>query len=589
VQSVVKNWRSLYRLYHAPDCPRWTIGDWCPFCAAFHHSYPGCWCYSGGCPKDNSAYNADGALGFRNNRWRGFDGDLTLLDYRFVLPAPCCVCEEHLSSWYSGTPEWRLEEASGNIDAVYIDGNGDVQPLPLGTMTEALHIKGKSPSSAPNDSRVIVKATVQPVGGNEISATFTTLVTVASTRVVENINDDVAQSIDARLEHIRTNGIDRIWANRLFVPFYLISDVEIDSHLILSLEGDMTARVWSGNSTNSTLLLTTGQTITNGVSVINGQTVNFATHGQASQVWLQVLSPGTGAISYGFVGKDGAEGISFTDTLPITAYYEELKVQVMSESNYMAGIGTGPAVNPDAVAAFNLNSVMQSVAALYSNDTRGCGIKVTWTNTPFTMPVVPHDYNDGTFVSNLYRYTGDIECVVGSGAPVSSVITNGTMWIFSDMKLRAENLAYYNSLYGAGDMVPLIMSNRNDVLYGDYVKVAFPSRTGKRLEDGSYQTMSINHARALNVGAYIDVVSISEEKFIDGETNYTAQVFIDVLEFCTGHEPFHLITNWQELANTPPFDEPGPLMGRVRPLNLVTITEEEILWIDLPNRKSIVK
>ena len=107
-------------------------------------------------------------------------------------------------------------------------------------------------------------------------------------------------------------------------PILLLNDAGIPCRHILSMQGDMTARLWSGPTTDSTLLLECGQTITNGVSVVNGQPVSFAAPGQTSEVWLQVLAPGTGFISYGFAGRNTAEGISFTDTLPVTTWGLEL-------------------------------------------------------------------------------------------------------------------------------------------------------------------------------------------------------------------------------------------------------------------------
>ncbi|MCL2104423.1 MAG: hypothetical protein FWH21_05120 [Kiritimatiellaeota bacterium] len=597
------------RLYHAPDCPRWTIGDWCPFCAAFHHSYPGCWCWDGGhdCSKDNAAYNADGALGFRNNRWRGFDGDLTLLDYRFVLPAPCCVCEEHLSSWYSGTPEWRLEEASGNIDAVYIDGNGDVQPLPLGTMTEALHIKGKSPSSAPNDSRVIVKATVQPVGGDEISATFTTLVTVASTRVLRDVTGDIGENVEARLA--LPDGTERIWANRIFHPFSLLSDVEIDSHLILSLGGTFRARIYTGSSTNSTLLIDHdpsthpgGVTITNGISVVNGQTVNFATHGERSEVWVQCLSPGTGAITYGFEGKGNAEGIRFTDTLPITAYREELQIQLMAENiqAYIDSVGTGLAVNTDVNwSQLNFGNIMQHVAVLYSNDTRGAGIEMTWAITPLDKPdPQPYMYlSDNTVVEDIYRYTGTIEYTNYLANGINPVITGGKMWINADYKMIRDGREIHSSYFerAQGKIPKLIEGNRDDDDYKEYIKVALPSRVGYRDRDGRYVINASGHAGArcegdrVFQGAHIEVVSIAEELYLKTGEHYDHETFIHVLEYCIAHEIFHLIggTHGEEPAIDP--DVEAPIMKSFRPLDKIRISEEELLQIDLPNRASILR
>ena len=72
--------------------------------------------------------------------------------------------------------------------------------------------------------------------------------------------------------------------------FYLFSDVLINSHLILSADGTMPLRVWSGPTTNSTLLLKTGQTITNGLPH------TFATHGQTTEVWVEFLGAGAGVV-----------------------------------------------------------------------------------------------------------------------------------------------------------------------------------------------------------------------------------------------------------------------------------------------------
>jgi len=240
-------------------------------------------------------------------------------------------------------------------------------------------------------------------------------------------------------------------------------------------------------------------------------------------------------------------------------------------------------------STFSLTNILHEVAKFFSNLDRGAGIDLYWVTTPFTMPVVPHTYAqiDNESVPNLYKYTGDIECAEYHDGPTVSVITNGTMWIFRDMKLRADDRDKYKEIFGNGDMNTLIASNRNDELYGDFIKFALPSRTGFRAPDGKYRTIPRNHAEWSGQGAHIDVVSISEEKAIENKPNYTALVFAEVIGFCIGHEMFHLITDGNELANTPPFDQPGPLMGLVRLLSLVTITGEELSWVDLPNRKSI--
>ena len=84
-------------------------------------------------------------------------------------------------------------------------------------------------------------------------------------------------------------------------------------------------------------------------------------------------------------------------------------------------------------------------------------------------------------------------------------------------------------------------------------------------------------------------MSISEEEFIEGRANYTAQVFADVLEYCVAHEIFHLIAKgYHGYEPVIPPDQPGPLKWPFRPLEKITISEEEILQIDLPNRASVL-
>jgi len=252
------------------------------------------------------------------------------------------------------------------------------------------------------------------------------------------------------------------------------------------------------------------------------------------------------------------------------------------------------------VSAFNLSSVMQNVADFYADPERGAGIDLEWVTTTFTMPVVPYTYAkiDNESIPDLYKYTGDIECAEVEIGPTTSVITNGTMWIYRDNKLAMDNPDAFRDIYGPSyNMGTFIAINRNDALYGDYVKVAFPSRIGMRTSDGRYRTISRNHAEAYfsgaNVmiqGAHIDVVSISEEEFIEGRANYTAQVFVDVLEYCVAHEIFHLIAKgYHGYEPVVPPGQPGPLKWSFRSLNRITISPDELLQIDLPNRASVIK
>ena len=420
----------------------------------------------------------------------------------------------------------------------------------------------------------------------------TNRITVASTRVARNVNDDETQSIEARLELMRTNGVDTVKVEReKLVPFYLFSDVLVSGHLILSMEsGDgMAACLWSGPTTNSTLLLTTGQTVTNGLPH------TFATKGSATQVWLQVLAPGTGSISYGFAGTGNAEGISFTDTLPITAYRDKLKVQVMAENGYSAGNSIGDAVNPNINwAQFDLDAIMQSVVAYYADPERGLGIDLEYEITPFTMPDTTLD--DGS-VTNFYKHTGNI---IYSGG---HVVTNGSVWIYRDRVLETEDAERHDEVFRYGKNKPVVMGptskfiqhNRNDTNLYEYVKIILPSRIGIRAPNGRYIMESGGHAQsyfssspayltaspAIFQGAHVNIVNIAEENFLNKGTHYSEAVFVDIIKFCIAHELFHLIwgtdsarVGWISGAPSTPFSE-------------VKAGEEEILEINIPERGSI--
>ena len=143
-------------------------------------------------------------------------------------------------------------------------------------------------------------------------------------------------------------------------PFDLFSDVLIDSHLILSVSGTAGAfKIWPSNSTNGTPLLVAGQTITNDVSVVGGQTVNFATHGQTSQVWVEFCSNGAGSISYSFAGKGSAAGIDFKDTLDITAYGITIEVNDTAtiDDDVVCRYSENPAERPTISCRIKVESI----------------------------------------------------------------------------------------------------------------------------------------------------------------------------------------------------------------------------------------
>lgn len=62
-------------------------------------------------------------------------------------------------------------------------------------------------------------------------------------------------------------------------------------------------------------------------------------------------------------------------------------------------------------------SAMQAVAQFYAHPQRGAGIDLYWVRTPFSMPTMPYDYDDGEHVANLYRHTGTIGYVPTATSP----------------------------------------------------------------------------------------------------------------------------------------------------------------------------
>ncbi|MFA7054359.1 MAG: hypothetical protein WC328_15205 [Kiritimatiellia bacterium] len=77
----------------------------------------------------------------------------------------------------------------------------------------------------------------------------------------------------------------------------------------------------------------------------------------------------------------------------------------------------GDVTNPSAMQAYSLASSMQAVAQFYAHPQRGAGIDLYWVRTPFSMPTMPYDYDDGEHVANLYRHTGTIGYVPTATSP----------------------------------------------------------------------------------------------------------------------------------------------------------------------------
>ena len=380
--------------------------------------------------------------------------------------------------------------------------------------------------------------------------------------------------------------------------FYLFSDVMIDSHLILSMKGDMTARLWSGPTTNSTLLLEcspNGKAVTNGVSVVNGQAVNFATHGQTSEVWLQVLAPGEGSISYGFAGTNNAEGLNFTDTLKVNAYREKLYVHISE----MAGLTNMPSFNASALAKYDISNVMTQVVAFCADPEVGIGLDIEWVRDDLVFNDQPlKDTNGNILAPNTYRHNGKVHL---PGDTNNTIIGSG--FLMRDLRVRSLDRDVFNRTYFTGHMLfaqkVLLPSTRRGDL-PKHVRLCLIDRIVEIEElDPSVADPSAlivdSHAFASfgastpfeECGAVVSVVGMAEER------NYTAPQFINRLAWVIAHEIGHLIIREQDgngwIGNHR--DSVDTLMANIvaspKGLSDVNADLEEISKINLANKASV--
>ena len=278
-----------------------------------------------------------------------------------------------------------------------------------------------------------------------------------------------------------------------------------------------------------------------------------------------------------------------------------LLVQVMIQEGYSEDIGLGNTTNP--IDDIDLSQILQNVAKFFIHPTRGLGIDLYWKYTPFTMPIVSHTYtNDNEYVPNLYKHTGTIE-YLGAPAFVNSVnpaVTNGSMWIYRDNKLRAYDQDYHDSLFPVtapnkgikvGIASNLIKHGRDDAIHKDFVKLILPSRIGIRTRGGRYVMPPLTHAEthfdatpAIYQGAHVDIINIAEENYLKTGVHYSSEVFAQVLEYAFAHELFHLIGG-RHTNN----DLPGHLLGPFCPLDQITAQAHEIKQVNLPARSSILR
>jgi len=322
-----------------------------------------------------------------------------------------------------------------------------------------------------------------------------------------------------------------------------------------------------------------------------------------SQV-LQHGAAGDGLpVIYEYRGIWADGGATFTNAqhVHLSPVRKELLVQVIVEDDYLAGLGTGSAVNLSAMQALNLPSVMQKVAKFYSDLARGLGIDLYWVFTPFTMPVTPFTYeSNNVSIPDLYKHTGTIEY---QGIH-SSTITGGSTWITHDHRLYADNDEEHARYFPEKRTSVFIATNRNDTVLKDFIKVALPMRTGERLRNGQVRMTTSHHAEAhfdassaFFQGAHVDVVNIAEENFVDKGTHYPPDVFLNRLAWAIAHEIGHLIIRGQTSGNWAAYHHHltpsnNALMSADFPppkgLSDAVGDPREIEKIDLPNRASVL-
>ena len=250
------------------------------------------------------------------------------------------------------------------------------------------------------------------------------------------------------------------------VPFYLLSDALLDGNFHLTLGGEPGAfKVWSGDSTNSTLLL----------AITNGNPHFFAAMDAETQVWLEVLKPGPCEITYGFTGEGSAEGISFTDTINITAYGVSLGISntnlTLLETNVLT-----VTVFPNSLSASNYV------------------FEISRTNTPLNW-YQWHQGEDNVF-TNTARTAGHFKVR-------ASVYVNGEK-SYSDVEDFEAQFPSWNALTND---IPLMAMF--DAMWASTLAATTP--TGRR-EEGCYITLNTTNGEygktAHTPGYVVDINSV---------------------------------------------------------------------------------
>jgi len=282
---------------------------------------------------------------------------------------------------------------------------------------------------------------------------------------------------------------------------------------------------------------------------------------------------------------------------------KSLSVQVSAPelASLLAEAGAGPAANTNALSAFNVDNIMQSVAQLYAHPTKGAGIDLYWVKRPLAPPALggPIDYGNGTGRPNAFSYTGEMFY-----EPVPPVYPNnltGAAQIVDDLPLlNILKLPAYRQLFRGEDEIfkSEIANNRDPSLKG-FIPVLFKARAAMiEARDGNTYAFRSN-ARAYTEdvpndpdsvkkqGAIILTTNVSEENpFAYGQQHYSQADFISYLAWAVAHEIGHLLMGKGNADHSP---GSGVLMGGRTLIGSTTAQSGEMSKMNLKMRKGVTQ
>jgi len=304
---------------------------------------------------------------------------------------------------------------------------------------------------------------------------------------------------------------------------------------------------------------------------------------------------------------DGSKSTTEPHHTRLSPARKELLVQV----NELPGMAQQVSFNPDnALAAYDVNTVMQQVADFYGDISRGLGIDLYWVRRDFTAFGPPYTPELLPPVDHQERFYGEVRQEYWSSDDlvnrilITKSLPYATSFIRYDNRLTTPpfdtqgNFVLYKQLAGRPE-TEFIRESRDPNLK-DFVKLVMLDRrsdlqvtisNGQTIfwtdvQQDNAVTPIINNAPTLQ-GSWICVCAIAEEgvAMTGLRRHYTATEFNQRLVWATAHELCHLLIGGSH------FNQPGYLMtGNLpAPAGIDTITAgcDEIQLIDLKGRRSI--